>query len=106
MKSVFIVSQYPMFGHGLKSLLHQQAEVDIVGWETNLDNAIDQIEELQPEVILLENDHASPGVAPVIQISPNSKVVSVNLQNSKLYVYQARQCLAKTVQDLVEAINE
>jgi DNA-binding NarL/FixJ family response regulator len=106
MKSIFIISQYPMFGQGLKSLLQQQADLDIVGWETDLDEAIKQIKELQPEIVLLESDRSFPGVSPILQASPDSKVINLNLHSTRLYLYQARQWTAKSLEDLMQVIHE
>lgn len=106
MKRIFIVSQYPMFGRGLKNLLCQQPDLDIIGWETNLEQAVVQIEQLQPEVILLESDHSFPGVSAILHVSPHSKVVNLSLQSNQLLVYQVRQRIVKTVEDLLKIITK
>jgi DNA-binding NarL/FixJ family response regulator len=60
MMCVLIVSSHPLFGQGVESLLRQEAGVEIVGRETDVDYAIERIKELQPDVIILGNDDPTP----------------------------------------------
>ena len=40
MKSIFVLSSHPLFGQGVEILLRQEAGLDIVGRETNVDKAM------------------------------------------------------------------
>ena len=52
---IYIISNHLMFGHGLKSLLGQKENLVIVGQEAQIDHAIKQIAELEPDVVLLDS---------------------------------------------------
>jgi DNA-binding NarL/FixJ family response regulator len=94
-----------MFSHGLESLLRQETNFDIVGQEKDIDLAIEQIKKLQPDVVILDNDNAVPQVTPILHASPGVKVISLSLQNNDLYVYQAKQWVARETEDLLEALG-
>jgi DNA-binding NarL/FixJ family response regulator len=95
-----------MFGRGLESLLRQEANFDIIGQETDLELALDQIRDLQPDVVILDSDSAVPQVTPILRASPGVKVIGLSLQNNDLYVYQARQWIARGTEDHVSAIRD
>lgn len=103
---IFIISSHLMFSHGLESLLRQETDFDIVGQEKDMERAIEQIKELQPDVIILDSDNAVSQVTPILHTNPDIKIISLNLQNNDLYVYQAKQQAAKETEDLVKAIKD
>lgn len=103
---IFIISSHLMFSHGLESLLHQETNFDIVGQEKDMERAIEQIKELQPDVVILDSNNAVSQVTPILHASPGVKVISLSLQNNDLYVYQAKQQAAKETEDLVKAIKD
>jgi DNA-binding NarL/FixJ family response regulator len=103
---IFVISDHLMFGQGLESLLRQEAELDIIGQETDFSQAIERIKELQPDVVILDSDDAAPKVASILGASSGVKIISLSLQDNNLYVYQARQRVTKDVIDLLEAIEE
>ena len=102
---VFVISSRLMFGHGLESLLRQETNFDIVGQETNIDQAIKQMKDLQPNVVILDSENAVSRVTPILHASPGVKVISLSLQNNDLYVYQVKQWIVRETEDLVEAIK-
>ena len=95
-----------MFNHGLESLLRQEANFNIVGQERELDQALEQIKELQPEVVILESDDRVPQVTQILHASPNVRVISLSLQNNDLHIFQAKQWIARETEDLVKAIKD
>jgi DNA-binding NarL/FixJ family response regulator len=104
--SVFVISGHLMFAHGLESLLRQEAQLDIVGQESDISQAIERIKELQPDVVILDSDNSTLEIASILETRPGIKVISLSLQNNNLQVYQARQRVTTSVMDLLEVIEE
>jgi DNA-binding NarL/FixJ family response regulator len=106
---IFIVSNHLMFGHGLECLLLKEKEVEIVGRETSLKRAVASLQELQPDVVIVDNDEISlDTVAELLQLGriiPGMKIVHVSLQSNNLYVYQAMYTEVQSVEDLVGIIK-
>jgi DNA-binding NarL/FixJ family response regulator len=100
-----------MFGYGLAELLQQEPDIEIVGHETNVDQALKQIKKLQPDVIILERDNA-PSNAPAMVLARllnenlEATVILLSLQNNRLFVYMTAQWLAKTTDDLMMAVRQ
>jgi DNA-binding NarL/FixJ family response regulator len=109
MKRVFILSSHPLFGRGVESLLCRETGLEIVGWETDVDNAIRRIRELQPDVVILDNaDPAcdpTPAVMRILREGVGTKVIGLNLQDNTMCIYRGEQRVVKEVTDLVEAIE-
>ncbi len=111
MKQVFIISRHRMFASGLESLLQQESgdEIVVVGQETDLKQAIEKIEALQPDVVILADNEtwedSLPAVFYILREKSVPKVIGLNLNNNNLFVYEARQGIAKNVKDLITAIE-
>lgn len=108
MTSIFIVSSFLMFSRGLESLLCQEGRLKVVGHEANIDQARKRILELQPDVVILDCTDPSPGsILPFIDILQENvgiKVIGVSLHNNSLYLYQARQGVLASVEELMGVI--
>ncbi len=108
-KHVFIVSHYPMFGHGLVSLLHQKAHLNIVGQEKDLEQALESIKNIQPDVVIIDSDEppydSMQTVLGILKGNPKTRIIGLNLQNNTLYVYEARHRSVHNLHDLVTAIQ-
>jgi chemotaxis response regulator CheB len=109
MTNVFIISKNLMFGDGLKSLLSQSTRVKIVGQETNIDRAIEQVKKIQPDVIILDSEDAVHALTLMLRrvLQPQStiKVIGLNLHSNDLYTYQTSYRIARGPEDLVELIQ-
>jgi len=109
MRRVFILSCHPLFGQGVESLLRQEARLEIVGQETDVDQAVERIKEIRPDVVIL--DCAEPARDPTLVVMRilreglGTKVIGLNLQDNTLYIYRGEQRLVKEVKDLIEAIE-
>ena len=103
---VFMVSNYLMFGRGLESLLRENTQLDIVGQDTDVNRAYEQIKELQPDVVILDGDEPDLEVAHILKVSPDIRVIGLNLGNNNLYVYRASQRVTRDVSDLMDAIKQ
>lgn len=109
MLSIFIVSSHLMFSRGLESLLGQDNELKIIGQETDVEQAIKQIKELRPDVVIVYGDEergiSSSIIIEILKIHPGTKVIGLNLQNNIFHVYQAIQKVALEPEDLFKAIK-
>lgn len=105
---VFIVSDFSMFKSGLKNLL-ADAHVEIIGEETNLDRASDQIEALRPDVIIWgHNSKGSTSLGEAIhflEAKPGLKIIDLSLHNNDIVIYQSARKTAEDVPDLVTAVE-
>ena len=109
MKRVLIISSHPLFGRGVESLLCRETGLDIVGWETDIDKAVERIKELQPDVVILDNaDPAcdpTPAVMRILREGVGTKVIGLNLQDNIMCIYRGEQRVVKSIEDLIEAIE-
>lgn len=109
MITVFIISKNLMFGDGLKSLLSQVTRLEIVGQETSIERAIEQVKKIQPDVIILDSEDAVHTLTLMLRrvLQPHStiKVIGLNLNSNDLYTYQTTYRVARGAEDLVELIQ-
>src|SRR5262245_28838197 len=107
--NVFIISKNLMFGDGLKSLLSRVAKFNIVGQETSVDRAIEQVKKIQPDVIILDSEDDVYAVnlmlIRILQPYCSVKVIGLNLQSNDLYTYQTSYRVAQGAEDLVDVIQ-
>ena len=104
MKRVLILSSHPLFGRGVESLLRKETRLDIVGWEADIDKAVERIRELQPDVVILDSGDPTPEVLRILREGLGTKVIGLNLQDSTMCIYRGEQRVVKRIEDLVEAI--
>ena len=109
MKRIFMLSTHPLFSQGVESLLRRETGLEIVGRETDVDKAIGRIKELRPDVVILDSaDPAcgpTPAVIRILREGVGTKVIGLNLQDDKMFIYRGEQRVVKEVKDLVEAIE-
>jgi DNA-binding NarL/FixJ family response regulator len=110
MKQIFIISKHAMFSHGLESLLRKEGDFQIVAREEDISGAIEQIEALQPDVVILDSDDVLTDTLPhfqrILVTTPTLKIVGLSLQNNDVHVYQIDRWVVQAVGDLVEAIDK
>jgi DNA-binding NarL/FixJ family response regulator len=107
--SIFIISNHLLFSRGLESLLGQDAELKVIGQETDVEQAIKQIKELRPDVVIIygDDERSIPAstIIEILKVRSGTKVISLNLQNNIFYVYQASQRITHDPEDLLKAIK-
>jgi DNA-binding NarL/FixJ family response regulator len=109
-KTIFIISNYPMFSLGLESLLRQKAGLDVIGgYRLTVEQAIEQIEAIRPSIVILDTTGlASDGIAEAVRllkINPSIKVICLTLSSNTLSIDQINQWNVKGVEDLLQAIE-
>ena len=94
MLRVFIISSYLMFSYGLQSLL-QDADVMIIGQESNTETALSKIQRLDPDLVLYDetvpNSESDLNIMPLLREKPDLKVVGLNLHSNSIHIYQAQE---------------
>lgn len=99
-----------MFGRGLEILLQNHTDIDVLGQESDIDKAIEQINEAKPDVVILDGDdplnEAMSTILTILKAQLIPKVIGLNLQDNNLYIYEARRWVTKGVDDLVTAIQD
>lgn len=106
---VFVVSDSLMFGDGLASLLISEADVEVIGEETDINRAIEQIETLKPDVIIWGNTgtkrEAQQEEIRLLRATRGIKFIRLTLQSNEMIVYQSARKMIRNLQDLVTAIK-
>jgi len=109
MTRVFIVSSNPLFGQGIENLLGQETGLAVVGREGDVDKAIERIEELKPDVIIMDSSNqpreSELAVLRILQNRLGTKIIGLDLQDNTLYIYRGEQRILGEVADLVDAIE-
>jgi DNA-binding NarL/FixJ family response regulator len=109
MLRIFIISSHLMFSLGLENLLRQDKELRVLGQETNREQAIRRVTELQPEVVIVYTDDTQADsrsfIIEILKASPTAKVIGLSLQNNTFCVYQIKQGETRSVDDLFKVIK-
>lgn len=109
MKRVFICSSRSLFSEGLKNLLVGQPGLAVVGWQTDAEEALRSIQDLQPDTLLLVHDGSSSepltSAPHYIRAGVEARIVELSLKTNTVYVYQGEQRTINEVADLVQALK-
>lgn len=109
MKRVFILSSGSIFGQGVQCLLSREAGLDIVGYETEWDTAVERIKDLQSDVVMLDQDRWPGDLAPELmslrEQGARIRVIGLSLQANALCCYSKETRDVQQVEDLMEAIE-
>lgn len=105
---VFILSSESLFYLGLESLLRQEAALEVVGHEADLDQALVRISELSPDVIIVNSADAScrptAGMYRLMDGTPGTQIIKLNLQDNTVCMYREEQREVEVVSDLARFI--
>ena len=110
MKRVLLFSSHTLFSEGIKNLLDSEADCEVIGWETNIDDAVKRIQELQPDAILVINLGSSSAFMSdgqrLMRAGKTAKIIELNLGNPDACAYYGEWRMIREVEDLVRAIQE
>ncbi|MEL6685076.1 MAG: response regulator transcription factor [Pseudomonadota bacterium] len=90
---VLIVDDHPMVAEGIRSLLESYDDIDVVGTLGNGQEAVDRVNSLQPDVILM--DLNMPGVSGLtatemlLEERPETRIVILSMHDSPEYISTA-----------------
>jgi DNA-binding NarL/FixJ family response regulator len=91
--TVFLADDHPILRDGLRSLLSDQPDVEVVGDAANGAEALEGILKLQPDIVLM--DIAMPmfdGIevtTKILEKSPSIKVIILSIYDTSEHIYKA-----------------
>jgi cytochrome c oxidase subunit 2 len=108
-RRVLIASSHALFGQGLRSLLKErtQADVEIVGIVSNLDETLQALDQLNPDLIIVDYDdkklNRDEFLARFVEGEKKLRVVLLSLQSPQdAIVYDRRTMAAHQIDDWLE----
>ena len=90
---ILIVDDHPMVAEGIQFLLESYDDIDVVGTLGNGQDAVDRVNELKPDVILL--DLNMPGLSGlnatemILEERPETRIVILSMHDSPEYIASA-----------------
>lgn len=108
-RRVLIASSHGLFGQGLRSLLkdRKEAGVEVVGMVSNLDEALVALDELNPDLIIVDYDdeklNRDEFLARFVEGEKKLRVVLLSLQSAgEAIIYDRRTLAASQIDDWLE----
>ncbi len=108
-RRVLIASSHPLFGQGLRGLLKKrpEADVEVVGMVSNLNEAIAALEKLTPDLIIVDYDDINLNrdefLARFVEGEQKLRVVLLSLQSAgNAIVYDRRTLAASQIDDWLD----
>ena len=108
-RRVLIASSHGLFAQGLRSLLKERQEtgVEVVGVVSNLDEALTALEELNPDLIIVDYDdkelNRDEFLARFVEGEKKLRVVLLSLQSpGEAVIYDRRTLAASQIDDWLE----
>ena len=109
MKRVFILASHPLLGRGIESLLRKEATLEIVGQMVDPQEAFEQIEMLQPDVLVVDRGGCDAEcifkMLRLMNEDTRPRVIGLDLNENALWIYREEQRTIREVEDLLEAIQ-
>ena len=106
---VLIVSQPSLFEDGIEELLRQEQGLEIVGRETDPEEAVRRIKEDSPDVVILTDGEAATGLDAellcLVREGFRMRIVEVHLATNTLCIYCGEQQPIREVRDLVDTVQ-
>ena len=97
--SVFIVDDHPLVREWLTTLITQQADLIVVGEAESAPEALEKIEKLQPDVIIVDITLASGSGLELVKdlrpIAHNSKIIMLSMHDELTYAERALRAGAR-----------
>ncbi len=106
---VFILYSHGLFARGVRSLLGQESEVEVVGMERDDRLALEEIRRLRPDVVLVDSsagteDHCLT-VSGIFQEIPEARVITLSLQENGIDVYDKQRIVTAGPEDLLRVLR-
>lgn len=96
---VVIVDDHPMIAEGIQSILESYDDIEVVGTLTDGQTAVDQVNALAPDVILM--DLNMPGLSGltatemILEVRPSTRILILSMHDSPEYISTALRHGAK-----------
>lgn len=109
MKRLFIFSHRSLFSEGIQILLDDHPYLDVVGWEHDLGQAIQIIQETEPDIILLIS---TAGECPSMKIGQRllqegikAAIMELDLQDNQVCIYRGEMQKVEEIADLARVVE-
>lgn len=115
--TVFIADDHPILREGLKSAFARKSGYDVVGESDNGDGALEAIESLRPEIVIM--DITMPGLngiaatRRIVDEDPHAKVIILSMHSDPSYAIDAFRAGAlgyvlkdSAVEELLKAVEK
>jgi len=90
-------------------LLGSDARLEIVGWETEAEEALQRLQDIRPDVVIVAFEGAASKCAPVLariaQASPGVQLLEINLETSVVQIHGGETAVVQDVRELMSAIQ-
>lgn len=90
---ILIVDDHVLFREGLVSLLRGQSEFNIVGEASNIAQALQLVQDLEPEIVLMDfslpDGTGADAARKILADQPNTKIVFLTIHESDEFLYEA-----------------
>ncbi len=87
---ILIVDDHAVLREGLRSLLHREPDLEVIGEAGNGVEAVQKAEELTPDIIIMDlNLPDMNGIAAtrkILENRPESKVIALSMESDKRYI--------------------
>lgn len=107
-RNVLVISGNSLFREGLRRVLEDHPEFELLEVAASLDQAIEISDQVRPDVIIFDGEadpEFGPELSRLFELSPE-QLVSLSMTNSKMTIFSRRQVLQATVEDLIESIQQ
>jgi two-component system, NarL family, response regulator NreC len=114
---IVLADDHKIIRKGLRSLLKDEADFEVVGEATNGTEAINEVMHWSPDILILDlmmsGINGLEVINRVVHLSPSTGIVILSMHNNQGYVYEAFKSGAKgyvlkdyTAEELIPAIRE
>ena len=107
-KRVFVLFRRSLFHQGIKTLLSQETELEIVGQDTEAAAAVACIQTFKPDVVILNLDDPEPDLSSsvlcVLRERTGIRIIGLSLRDNRICVFQGENKEIHQLDDLFDAI--
>jgi len=107
---VLLVSEPSLFAEAVEGLLRQEQGLEIVGLETDPEQAVERIKESHPDVVILTDGEAATELeAELLHLVREGfpmRIVEVDRATNTLCIYCGERQSIREVRNLVEAVEQ
>lgn len=115
--SILIADDHDVIRSGIKNILSAQPEYEVIGEAVNGEDALNKVEGLKPDIILLDISMPRKSGLDIAEqihhISPETKIVMVTVHKSNVYIMNALKAGVKgylskenAAEELLPALNK
>jgi hypothetical protein len=104
-----VFSEHALCGQNLAELLHPEAELEVLGWETDLDQAVRRIRQIRPASIIVVGEEATTDCGPAVRRiqseCPDIQIAEINLETRIVRLYGVEEPFVQELRDLLSTVE-